>query len=144
VNGPLLEEDRELERRRTFPIATIANEKYSTLEQSCEEKGVVVAASVTLNGTIPTEMGLLEYLERAKPLRNILSGAIPTEMGELDRELNYFYVEDNNDLSSTIPSELGLLENLEELNLANIVCQSSKLTHFDACLMISLEQSQPR
>jgi len=52
VNGPLLEEDRELERRRPFPIATI----------------VVVAASVTLNGAIPTEMGLLECLERVEPL----------------------------------------------------------------------------
>ena len=68
MNGPLSEEDRELERRRSFPIATIANEKYSTLEQSCEEKGVVVAASVTLNGAIPTEMGLLECLERVEPL----------------------------------------------------------------------------
>ncbi len=68
-----------------------------------------------LNGTIPSELGSLTYLEELNLSQNQLSGTIPSELGNLTNltALSLF----SNRLSGGIPSELGNLSNLELLAL---------------------------
>ena len=68
-----------------------------------------------LNGTIPSELGSLTYLEELNLSQNQLSGTIPLELGSLNNltTLSLF----DNRLSGGIPSELGNLSNLELLAL---------------------------
>ncbi len=68
-----------------------------------------------LNGTIPSELGSLTYLEELNLSQNQLSGTIPLELGSLNNltALSLF----DNRLSGGIPSELGNLSNLELLAL---------------------------
>jgi hypothetical protein len=63
-----------------------------------------------LTGTLPTELGMLQYLKFLVVPLNRISGPIPSELSQMplltELALN------NNDLSGTLPEELGILENL--------------------------------
>eukprot|EP00986_Skeletonema_menzelii_P016206 scaffold13940_cov69-Skeletonema_menzelii.AAC.1 len=72
-----------------------------------------------LNGTIPSEIGLMENLRELFALEalflqgNQLSGTIPSEIGSM-KNLEYLSL-NNNTLTGTIPSEIGSMKNLSEL-----------------------------
>eukprot|EP00978_Attheya_sp_CCMP212_P002131 scaffold4381_cov48-Attheya_sp.AAC.2 len=68
-----------------------------------------------LKGTIPKEIGLLNYLELIFLTDNSLTGTIPTEVGMLDilRQFRINY----NDLTGTIPEEVYTRGNLEVINV---------------------------
>jgi Leucine-rich repeat (LRR) protein len=71
-----------------------------------------------LNGSLPAELGGLEYLENLDLGNNQLSGSIPPELGKLSR-LKHLVLWGNRQLSGPIPPALGNLSNLEHLWLAN-------------------------
>lgn len=67
-----------------------------------------------LQGTLPSELSLLDYLQHLNLNNNDLHGSIPTEFGDF-LQLRFIDIGDNQ-LSGTIPSELGqLAHSLEEL-----------------------------
>ena len=68
-----------------------------------------------LVGTIPPEIGNLEFLEALLLDFNQLSGEIPSEMGNLSNL--EFIILTNNQLSGPIPNEIGNLSNLNWLLL---------------------------
>ena len=69
-----------------------------------------------LSGTIPTQIGTLtELADRLLLYETALSGTIPTEAGSLSELQNLFL--NNNALSGTIPTQLGLLNKLQDLSL---------------------------
>ena len=70
-----------------------------------------------MNGSIPTEMGLLSELTRLDFDFNHLTGPIPTELMEL-RKLKYFITDDNL-MTGTIPTEVGRLRRLEFFTIDN-------------------------
>ena len=74
-----------------------------------------------LSGTIPSALGILSNLIELSLWSNELTGIIPPELGKL-ANLEMMYLGDN-ELSGTIPTELGNLTNLEDLGL-----YSNKLT----------------
>ncbi|GEM_PF-2615133 len=68
-----------------------------------------------LDGTIPSSLGQLTFLEFLKLDTNNISGSIPVELGNL-AVLQQLYLS-GNQLTGNIPSSLGLLSNLRWLNL---------------------------
>jgi len=68
-----------------------------------------------LNGSIPTELGLVSYLDTMVIYSNFISGVVPLSLLKIER-LRQIDVHDNN-LSGTIPYQLYALENLEFLGL---------------------------
>lgn len=85
---------------------------------STDRNGRVVELDLSeneLNGTIPSELGSLAYLEDLDLSKNQLSGTIPIDLGNLTnlKVLSLY----TNRLSGGIPSELGHLSNLELLAL---------------------------
>ena len=70
-----------------------------------------------LSGSLPPDLGDLEYLTTLNLGINNLSGSIPKELGELSR-LTQLNLEDNG-LSGDLPLELGNLSRLTSLKLAN-------------------------
>ncbi len=70
-----------------------------------------------LSGSIPSELGDLDSLERLYLSDNELSGAIPAELANLENLLSLNL--NNNELSGPIPSQLANIEGLEALNLAS-------------------------
>ena len=69
-----------------------------------------------LRGTLPSELGNLQYLQKLGLLWNEgLSGSIPPELGIL-QQLQFLWLVDNS-LSGPIPPELGNLEQLRDLSL---------------------------
>lgn len=64
-----------------------------------------------IQGTIPTEIGLLTHLASLSITNATLTGSIPTEMGNLS-ELRRLWLYDN-ELTGQIPQQLGNLEQLE-------------------------------
>jgi hypothetical protein len=68
-----------------------------------------------LEGTLPSRIDLLAYLEQIDLSGNALSGAIPAEMGNLLR-LSVIDLSDN-DLSGPLPERLRILRRLRHLDL---------------------------
>ena len=60
----------------------------------------------SLQGTIPTEMGMLNGLLELTLSNNALVGSIPSELGLLTN-MYMFYVSDNPELGGTLPMELN-------------------------------------
>lgn len=82
-------------------------------EEDCVTK--IVFENNGLNGTIPTELGLLTDLAVLGMERGGLSSTIPTEIGGLE---NLIFIDlDFNQLTGSIPTELFLLTNLQTLDL---------------------------
>lgn len=82
------------------------------------ESGHVVRVNPYNNGlvgTIPPEIGNLQYLNFLALSQNELSGSIPPEIGNLTNLTNIALY--NNQLSGSIPAEIGNLINLEWLDL---------------------------
>jgi len=73
--------------------------------------------NLSLNGTVPTELGLLTALTMLNLPANQLTGTLPTELGMLT-ELNFLILAVNQ-LNATIPSELGSLTALTVLELSS-------------------------
>ena len=76
----------------------------------------LVELNITFNNklqssTIPTEIGLLTQLTALKMHGNDLQGTIPTEIGLLSTQLVELYLY-RNKLVGTIPTEIQLLSNL--------------------------------
>ena len=69
-----------------------------------------------LKGTIPTEIGNLQALEKLSLAFNDLTGTIPTEIGNLQSLTGGLSLAFN-DLTGTIPTEIGNLQALEGLDL---------------------------
>ena len=68
-----------------------------------------------LDGTIPENLGGLDYLRRLDLSHNDLTGSIPEELGSLSQMVQLALNE--NELAGSIPSQLGNLANLEGLFL---------------------------
>lgn len=68
-----------------------------------------------LQGTLPTELGLLTALTLLRLDGNHLNGTIPTELAHLENGNLAFLRLDGNDLVGSLPSELGLLTTLTRL-----------------------------
>jgi hypothetical protein len=78
----------------------------------------------SLNGLIPSELGLMTSIRYLDFDANNISGPLPTELGRMTNlEFCYF---GRNSLTGWIPSELGLLTKLTELSLT--------LNHFSGLL----------
>ena len=58
-----------------------------------------------LNGTIPTEIGLLKNVQNMRLAGNEFTGIIPTELGNLTSLVNLFLKQ--NFLQGTFPVEVG-------------------------------------
>ena len=88
-----------------YGVITDENDRVIELDLSDNE----------LNGTIPSELGHLTYLEVLYLSENQLSGSIPSEISVLSNliELSLW----SNELTGPIPPELGRLANLEMLHL---------------------------
>ena len=88
-----------------YGVITDENDRVIELDLSDNE----------LNGTIPSELGHLTYLEVLYLSENQLSGSIPSEISVLSNliELSLW----TNELTGPIPPELGRLANLEILHL---------------------------
>ena len=88
-----------------YGVITDENDRVIELDLSDNE----------LNGTIPSELGHLTYLEVLYLSENQLSGTIPSALGVLSNliELSLW----SNELTGPIPPELGRLANLEMLHL---------------------------
>jgi len=71
-----------------------------------------------LSGSIPSEIGELSSLARIDLYTNDLDGAIPTQIGESFSQLTHLGLFDNN-LNGNIPSQIGLIANLQTLVLSN-------------------------
>jgi Leucine-rich repeat (LRR) protein len=69
-----------------------------------------------LSGQIPTELGLLTNLELLDVGSNRLTGLLPSEISSLARAVGIGVQQ--NELSGTVPTEIGALSNLEQLLLA--------------------------
>ncbi|KAL7518176.1 hypothetical protein ACHAWX_003034 [Stephanocyclus meneghinianus] len=69
-----------------------------------------------LTGTIPPEIGRLEYLEVLDMRSNSLSGTIPPELGNL-RNLNEILLHYNYKLAGSIPPDIGGLQLLTTIDL---------------------------
>jgi len=86
---------------------------------TCNSDGRVKFLSLSSNlpsGTIPPEIGDLEFLESLSMDYCGLTGTIPAEIGQLTNltSLRFF----TNELTGSIPASIGNLVNLETLNLA--------------------------
>lgn len=84
----------------------------------CNDKGIsgLHFNNANLNGTIPSELAGLPHLENFWAYTSVsLVGSIPTELGRMTnlRQLEL----QQSSLTGTIPSEIGLLTNLESLLL---------------------------
>jgi len=69
-----------------------------------------------LSGGIPPELGKLSSMGLLTLDHNQLSGEIPPELGDLEK-LEFFNLNDNENLSGPIPIELTAIGSLEELSL---------------------------
>ena len=90
-----------------YGVVTDENDRVIELDLSENE----------LNGTIPSDLGHLTYLEYLDLSENQLSGTIPSALSVLSNliELSLW----SNELTGPIPPELGRLANLEMLHLGN-------------------------
>ena len=108
-----------------YGVITDENDRVIELDLSDNE----------LNGTIPSELGHLTYLEVLYLSENQLSGSIPSEISVLSNliELSLW----TNELTGPIPPELGRLANLEILHLGKnelsgaIPPELGNLTHLE-------------
>jgi hypothetical protein len=68
-----------------------------------------------INGTLPTQLGSLKFLTVIDIQKNLLTGGIPTSLAQIAilQEILLSF----NKLSAPLPSQLGALSNLIELNL---------------------------
>ena len=64
----------------------------------------------SLHGTLPTELGLMDYAWGLRFDTNLLYGSIPTEIGKLE-SLQYFDL-DSNSFEGSLPTELGMLSSI--------------------------------
>jgi hypothetical protein len=69
-----------------------------------------------LNGTLPTELGLLTQLKDFRLQDNDLSGSLPPEFGAWE-DLDLIDLS-NNRLNSTLPLEIGMWTRVKQLNFA--------------------------
>ena len=74
-----------------------------------------IGRSITLDGTVPAQLGELSELQRLQLSRNELTGTIPAELADLAALTSLQLY--GNELSGGIPPELGELSNLTTLNL---------------------------
>jgi len=77
--------------------------------------GSVILPYLSISGTIPTEINLLEELDTLNLSENFLTGEIPYSIGNLGN-LSYLNL-DENELSGLLPKELGNLTELSYLSL---------------------------
>lgn len=85
---------------------------------TCDNEGYIRSLSLgsnLLKGTIPTNIGMLPYLDTLYLGSNMLIKSIPSEIGML-QSLEYMDLRGNS-LSGTIPSEIGKLTELYNLEL---------------------------
>uniref|UniRef100_A0A7S4VT91 non-specific serine/threonine protein kinase n=1 Tax=Ditylum brightwellii TaxID=49249 RepID=A0A7S4VT91_9STRA len=69
-----------------------------------------------IHGSIPTEIGMMESLEILELNLNAIDGTVPTEVGRIER-LNYLSFSDNT-LHGNIPTEVGMISNLGVFSLS--------------------------
>ena len=96
-----------------------------------------------MSGSIPSQLGNLDNLERLSLDGNQLSGSIPSQLGNLDN-LEYLSL-DGNQLSGSIPPELGNLDNLREMTLSSNQLSGSippELGNLDNLERLSLRNNQ--
>mmetsp|Transcript_695 Transcript_695/g.1099 ORF Transcript_695/g.1099 Transcript_695/m.1099 type:complete len:413 (-) Transcript_695:118-1356(-) len=75
----------------------------------------VLLSDVSLQGSIPSEIGHLKQLERLDLSSNTITGSLPNTLGNL-RNLKYLSLPWNR-ISGSIPSTLGNLNNLQLMDL---------------------------
>lgn len=71
---------------------------------------------MSINGTLPTELGRMTNLLELTVSGNLLKGTIPTELGGM-RSLSLLDI-NTNGITGTIPSELGKLQAMEQISFA--------------------------
>ena len=104
------------------------NTNWLSDEQICDWYGVycysdgyvdrISLYSNSLQGTIPTELGLLTSLQRLSVPYNSLTGMIPTELGLLT-SLQRLYVDDNS-LTGAVPNEVCALRDINGGSLGTL------------------------
>jgi len=82
----------------------------NTLEQ------LDVQGNPKLKGTVPTEIGLMTFLDNFQFSYTDMSGTLPSEMGLLSN-LVYFYTRGVSNLTGSIPTEFGNLESIRRFDV---------------------------
>jgi len=89
---------------------------YGVTCNSNDRVTAVALADNNLNGTIPSDLGNLDFIQTLNLTKNPnLTGSIPASLGQLTHLLNLYLSENN--LTGNIPGELGMLSSLKILNL---------------------------
>eukprot|EP00542_Grammatophora_oceanica_P018549 CAMPEP_0194034200 /NCGR_PEP_ID=MMETSP0009_2-20130614/6604_1 /TAXON_ID=210454 /ORGANISM="Grammatophora oceanica, Strain CCMP 410" /LENGTH=678 /DNA_ID=CAMNT_0038675011 /DNA_START=63 /DNA_END=2099 /DNA_ORIENTATION=+ len=105
---------------------------------SPELRQLHLGSELALEGTIPTEIGLLTSLKRLSIVGNNLEGTILTEIGLLTSLLELDLSRNENLQGATIPTEVGLLSALTYLGLSRVGLEGSIPTEVGA--LTSLKQ----
>ena len=84
-----------------------------------------------ITGSLPTEMGVLQELRQVWLSGNLLTGNVPTEIGNL-QNLTIFQLEDN-DMSGKVPNEVCALRDADIMIAFGTDCDESVNCHCCTC-----------
>jgi len=100
-----------------------------------ESLETLLISSTSLNGTLPTELGLLKHLKQLNILANSrLGGSLPSELAELN-QLNVVMIANNN-FDQELPQSLTVWNNVSFCQLSNdpdFHCATQELLGVSIC-----------
>ncbi|KAJ9560771.1 hypothetical protein OSB04_005931 [Centaurea solstitialis] len=101
-------------------VSTTSNETFEDNVRCASNVSICSIVSISLkgqnlNGTLPSELVNLRYLQNLDLSRNFLSGSIPPEWGSMEQIVNISLL--GNRLNGSIPREIGNITTLATLNV---------------------------